>query len=488
MMGSRGKIDMLECDALVVGSGPGGGVTAYHLAKAGFDVLVLEEGPDTTTEDLLPHSSAEMNRRYRNGALTPCLGASKATYAEARCLGGGSEINSGFFHPPMPEVLEQWRAHTGIMDLTPEALAPHVDEIMSTLSIGYLNGAEGPASLKLKSGADSLGWRSQEIPRWITSTQTTDGGWTHQRHGISATYLEMARRAGARIAAGHKVRTFTTENGRAVMAAGRRMAGYVTTGSFRVRFKRLFLCAGAIETSLILRRSGIKRLVGDSLQLHPMMRLIARFPDAVNEGEFGVPVRQILEFTPRLTLGCSVSALPHLSLWISGPRHDTERLVADHDRMAAYYVLASSDTRGTVRNLPLFDEPIIRYQSSRQDFQTLGDGVNKLGQALFAAGAESLFLPLPGAPEVTSLPGLLDATANFSTLRPEVSAIHLFGACPLGGDARAPLDPYGRVHGTENVFVNDASMLPGGTGVNPQGTLMAIAQRNILQFLDANRP
>ena len=36
----------------------------------------------------------------------------------------------------------------------------------------------------------------------------------------------------------------------------------------------------------------------------------------------------------------------------------------------------------------------------------------------------------------------------------------------------------------ENLHVNDASMLPDSPGVNPQGTVMALARRNALRFKD----
>ena len=44
-------------------------------------------------------------------------------------------------------------------------------------------------------------------------------------------------------------------------------------------------------------------------------------------------------------------------------------------------------------------------------------------------------------------------------------------------------DSYGRVWGTENLFVNDGSLLPDAPGVNPQSAIMAIAARNAGKFL-----
>ena len=52
---------------------------------------------------------------------------------------------------------------------------------------------------------------------------------------------------------------------------------------------------------------------------------------------------------------------------------------------------------------------------------------------------------------------------------------------------RCAADSYGRVRGYENLYLNDASMLPDSPGVNPQGTVMAFARRNVLRFVAGGR-
>ena len=44
-------------------------------------------------------------------------------------------------------------------------------------------------------------------------------------------------------------------------------------------------------------------------------------------------------------------------------------------------------------------------------------------------------------------------------------------------------DSFGRVFGYNNLFINDGSLLPSAPGVNPQGSILAIARRNIHHFL-----
>ena len=45
-----------ECDVLIVGSGAGGATTAAILAEAGFDVIVVEEGPWVAQGSVVPFS------------------------------------------------------------------------------------------------------------------------------------------------------------------------------------------------------------------------------------------------------------------------------------------------------------------------------------------------------------------------------------------------------------------------------------------------
>ena len=62
--------------------------------------------------------------------------------------------------------------------------------------------------------------------------------------------------------------------------------------------------------------------------------------------------------------------------------------------------------------------------------------------------------------------------------------IHLSSSCPMGEDrTRAVTDSWGRVHGTDNLYIADASLLCTQPTVNPQGTIMALARRNALRYL-----
>ncbi|MCV7172516.1 GMC family oxidoreductase [Mycobacterium manitobense] len=59
---------------------------------------------------------------------------------------------------------------------------------------------------------------------------------------------------------------------------------------------------------------------------------------------------------------------------------------------------------------------------------------------------------------------------------------------PLGGCVRGrATDGYGRVNGYDNLYVNDASLLPGHLGCNPFMSITALAERNIEGVLQGRR-
>ena len=195
-------------------------------------------------------------------------------------------------------------------------------------------------------------------------------------------------------------------------------------------------------------------------------------------------MHQVKEFSPRLSFGCSISSPAYVALGLIDHPAAAQETAQAWQRTAIYYTMITSEGRGTVRPLPGFRDPLVRYKLTATDRANLGDGLRKLAQILFASGATELYPSLTRGPVLRSggclrkLPDLLpDGMANLMT-------IHLFSSCPMG-EARdqCATDSFGRVHGFKNLFVNDASLLCTAPGVNPQGSIMAIARRNTLQFL-----
>jgi choline dehydrogenase-like flavoprotein len=474
----------IDCDVLVVGSGPGGATTAALLAEAGLDVLLLEEGGHFRADDPPGFSLEEVTTKYRNSGLTPTFGPTKLMYIEGRCVGGASEINAALYHLPMPETLLDWKLRYQIDDFGQAELEPYFRETEAEMTVSRLPYALDPASLKLKQGADAMGWRNEEVARFW---RYSDDASTHakgSRQSMSETLVPRAMQAGCRLLPNARVLRFQQDGRRASHALVHARNDDGSRSRLDVAFRDVFVCGGTLQTATLLQRSGLRGRVGQTLRLHPMLRMVARFPDVVNDPSYGVPVQQVVEFKPGMTLGCSHSALPHLFMWLNGDRAEHDRLLANWRNMAIFYVLVVGGANGTVHNIPGFGEPFVTYPMGDQDLAMLGEGLYRLGRMLFEAGAVEFFSPVVGAAPVTSPAELGALRTGLPHGKMSVSTIHLFGTCPMGEDTRrCVVDSFGRMHGFDNLYVNDASILPEATGVNPQATLMAVARRNVKKYL-----
>jgi choline dehydrogenase-like flavoprotein len=467
----------LRCAIAVVGSGPGGAITACLLAEAGRDVLLIEEGPFYPLESCPPFSKEEMLRKYRNGGQTVALGANKVAYVEGCCLGGGSEINSGLYHRAPPEILELWRRQFKVSALTEADLRPHFEACERDVSVSLLPGAAPAASLKLHQGASRLGWKSLEAPRWFRHDPANAPGG--QRQSMTRTFVPRFLRAGGKLLPQTRIRRLRRQAGKWLLEGS-----HASAGALRLEAETVFLCGGAVQTPALLRRSGITRNIGNALQMHPTVKIVARFPGPVNAADMGVPVHQVKEFAPRLSFGCSISSPPYLALgMIDHPSWASEVRQA-WTCMANYYVMLAGQGRGTVRPLPMFGDPLVRYQLSEQDRRHLAEGLGKLAEVLFAAGALALYAGLAGSPRLLSRDDLRHLPEILPNGLARLMTVHLFSSCPMGEDQnQCATDSFGCVHGFDNLFVNDASLLCTAPSVNPQGSIMALARRNTLHFL-----
>ena len=158
----------LEAEVLIIGSGAGGAPTAAILAEAGFDVLVVEEGGLVRQGEVVPFSLEQMDRQYRSGGVTAALGLPSIAYTEGCCAGGGTEVNSGLYRRAPEEVLARWRQDHRLVDFEPDELDAIAAEVEHELSVQPVPGDQIPASEALRRGAEAMGWRHDESPRWMT--------------------------------------------------------------------------------------------------------------------------------------------------------------------------------------------------------------------------------------------------------------------------------------------------------------------------------
>jgi choline dehydrogenase-like flavoprotein len=470
----------VRAETVVIGSGPGGATTAHILAEAGREVVMFEEGSHLPLESCSPFSLEEMVQKYRAGGLNPVMGKSKVAYVEGRTVGGGSEINSGLYHRTPPDLLDLWRTEFQTRDTLEHDLLPHFHCNEHALSVSKCPGTAPLASRKLALGAKNLGWHSIEVPRWFRfdGSAGPDGNPEGTRQSMTKTFVPRAIRAGARLVANTRIsRIERSGTGWKVHATSRGKHAEVIA-------ENVFVCGGAVQTPALLRRSGITRNTGNTLAIHPTVKVVADFDEEVNHEHLGVGVHQVKEFAPGISFGCSVTSLPYLALALAD-LPDASHIIANRWRnMAVYYAMITGPHTGRIRSIPGSTDPLIRYNLAPEDWRNLATGMRHLVRLLLSAGARKVYPCIEGAQPISAEDELTTIPAALSPERSNLMTIHLFSSCPMGENKSiCATDSMGRVHGMPQLHVNDASLIPTAPGLNPQGTVMALARRNTLHFL-----
>ena len=443
---------------------------------------MLEEGPDTDTRQIATNSPQSIAELYRDAGVTPIVGRPNIAFVEGRCVGGSTEVNSSFWHRLPAECYHRWLADARLESFSQERLEPYFDELERELSVSYLARAETPPSSALfQRGIEQLGWAHTEVPRCQKQNDSANPFAPGNKQSMQRTYLPRAQKAGARIIADARVTRLDHE--------GDRIRGaLVDTGQGAptlVQADFVFVCCGAVQTAALLRRSGIKRNVGDNLHIHPMLKVAARFDREIRADRDGLPVFQVKEFWPNVAIGGSVFTPGFLAMLLSENWRTTQAVMREWKQMALFYTAARGMSRGSVRNLPGSSGGVVtRYSLTEADRYNLSQGLARLGEILFAAGAKEIYPSLRSHPVLRSPD---ECRAFLETAPPaaamSLSTVHVFSSCPMGENPDlCATDSHGKVNGLRNLYVNDASLLPDSPGVNPQGTIMAIAARNVDRF------
>jgi choline dehydrogenase-like flavoprotein len=215
-----------------------------------------------------------------------------------------------------------------------------------------------------------------------------------------------------------------------------------------------------------------------------MVKAVARFDEPINVPS-DVPVHQVNEFSPNISMGGSASRPGLIGLALSSDLGRFGSVVGDWERCSLYYAATRSEGRGRVLRVPGLRDPLVTYHLTRNDGAVLTQAMTRLVHLLLASGARAVYPSMRGANEIRQPSDVAELARRIRLRDLNIMTVHLCSSVPMGGDPeRSAADPFGRIHGFDNLRVNDSSLLPDAPGINPQGTVMAIASRNCAHFLE----
>lgn len=379
---------------------------------------------------------------------------------------------------------DRW-VKSGLGDLSEALLAPYFERVESRLHVGPIAPvlAGGNAEV-VRRGAEKLGLSGGYLSRnalgCAGSGRCVFGCPSGAKQSMERSYLPAAAERGARIYAQCRVERILIEQGRATgLVAHTSARAGAPSRRLTVRAARVILAAGAIGTPRLLLENGLGGpAVGRHLHMHPAAKMYALMDEVVNGP--GVPQSYYIDELHDQGVMLEGAYVPPeistLAIPGYGPLHSEVMNAAD--RLAMFGIMVTDSSEGRVQLGP-GEGAIIRYDLSAADAARFKAGIVLCARVFMAAGARAIFPALPGFERIDRGDDLKALEA--AEVRPrdlELVAFHPMGTCRIGIDpsdsvVTTDLD----MHAVPGISIVDGSVIPSSIGVNPQMTIMALAER-----------
>jgi cholesterol oxidase len=519
-------------DAIVVGSGFGGGVTACRLAQAGWRVCVLERGRRFAGEDFVsePHQAPRLLWHH---ALNPSGIFDLRLFKDVAVLtaagvGGGSLVYANVQLRAHPEVFDAgWPAGIDRASLDPyyervesvlepraTPAQPQLDKVRAFKGMAAAAGRHATLlPIAVHFGEDRVNPFGGVPQQGCTNLARCNIGCPrHAKNTIDLTYLARAEREGADVRSHCEAMRLDPP----ASPGGRWRVSYrglSDTDDGGVHAPILVLSAGSLGSTRLLLRNRrrlplLSRALGSRFSGNGDA-LGAAFnpsrPDASHgQIDHGPVMTTRIDYWDEHRFMVAEGGLPPgftgllkvlrgEAALVGWQKHLLLRL----KHLAVKLGLGEGVVTPRTVKLDLDDEPIEDSLVFLMLGQDAADGRMRLTSILrrfdiqwSRARSAALFAAMDRVTHELGAAAEAEPFFAFDAgpLGKDIT-VHPLGGCPMADDpAAGVVDAHGRVHSYPGLYVADGSIVPTALGVNPSETIAALAERNVERLIAKGGP
>lgn len=498
-----------ETDVIVIGSGAGGAVAAASVADEDHEVLIIEAGSHYPSSRITLEEARMTGKLFKDGALQATKDRDIIIF-QGRVVGGSTVINNGIclrmkqdglVHPDAEDVFATWKNLGAPVEQTElDKSYTAVEEMLEVSELAHIVGRNnGPHLLD--------GWQKYAERSEDPKDKTAISAWFRKNYGpktpltecVYCGYCNTGCPYGRKKAMPESYLNHATSSQRSKPARildkaealeiiwthnseGKRIATAVDIRLHDGRKRRItarkgvVIAAGAIASSNLLRNSGIKH-AGKNISLNIACPVVALMPigndvNVWNEDQMATYIDRgdfLIEshFQPPMSMATLVPG------WFD----EHFRRMLNYNRLVSAGVLFPADRLGHI------DDGKLSFKIGEAELDVLRRGLATMTKVHFANGAIEVYPALLVGQTLRKGMSDSEIDAFFADAIREPDDVVLSSSHPHGGNpinidpAKGIVDLDQRVHGTDNVYVTDASVMPSCIRVNAQLTTMAMSHR-----------
>lgn len=498
-----------EVDVIVIGSGAGGAVSAAAVADEGHEVLILEAGHHYPSSRIT-HEEARMTARlFKDGALQTTKDRDVIVF-QGRVVGGSTVINNGIclrmkqpglVHPQAEDVYKSW-ANLGAPVSEAELTVSYeaVENMLEVSQISPITGRNNGPHLvdgwHKYAAQSSDPMDKQAVTAWFRKNY---GPQTQKSECVYCGYCNTGCPYGRKKAMPESFLAHATSTDRdkpsrildgaeatrivwAENADGTRKAEAVevTLRDGRKRTiaarKGVVVAAGALASSKLLINSGFENS-GTGISLNIACPVVALMPEGHEMNVWNED--QMATYVDRGDYLIESHFQPPMSMATLVPGWFDEhfRRMLNYNRLVSAGVLFPADRLGKM------EDGKLKLKVGEPELALLRRALAAMTKVHFLNGAIEVYPALLKGQTLRHTMSDAEIDAFYASAIIEPDDVVLSSSHPHGGNAinvdpaKGVVDLDQRVHGTSNIYVTDASVMPSCIRVNAQLTTMAMAHR-----------
>lgn len=475
--------EVIECDAVVVGTGAGGAVVAKELAEKGIATLIIEEGKYWTRKDFSGRLARSTEKFYRNRGYIFAFGNAVIPLPMGKMVGGSTAINTGTCWRTPEWILRRWVRELGISELSPDKLEPYFERVESILQVETAKDKViGKIAKVIARGCETLGYRHFPVKRNAPDCDAQGvcnfGCPTDARRSTNISYIPLALRSSALLLEETKAKKVIVKNGKAI---GIEAESVQKGKKIFVHSRVVVLSCGAIMTPVLLLSQKICNSsgeVGKNLTIHPGVNVCALLDDDIS------PYKSTLQGYCVDTFHRLGVLLLHAGLPIDAGApiipfvgRKFSEVMSNLNHIASFGAMVEDSPSGRVYLVK--DQPFVFYWVKRRELSLLKFGVETIVKIFLKAGAKEVYPLVKGFDVISSWKEFEKfRSRNFPPSSYKIAAFHPLGTCRMGINPKnSVVDQFHQTHDVKNLYICDGSVIPTSIAVNPQETIMALSTK-----------
>jgi choline dehydrogenase-like flavoprotein len=475
------KNKLIETENVIIGSGAGGSTSAFELLKLNKNSLILEEGPNINNIDKSNIGKNIVNL-YKNNGATPLYsfnGGPLIGYGQGSCVGGSTFVNAGYFSNTPEWVFNNW-IDSNKIKISYSEFQNLINEIKTEIKVSTEKVLDTDGDSKaLYDFATNKKLRVEKCERF------SNGEPYKEKNNMNNTYHQKLYNENIDIIHDCRVNKIICENklAKKVIAEDK-----INKKKYEIKFKNIFICCGPISSPhLLIKNKLIKyKKNQNNFEFHINLKILVKFKNKVNlninktyNSDDPVSIFFMREYEKEgALLSAANSELPYL-LATASHFNDTRKkeIYENFTNYAMYVYQIKPQSSGQVKDF--FGVPFVSYNYNHTDLAQIKIAIKRISNFFLDNGAECIFYPVESSNPIQNIKQSNNLIENLNAKKLHLVSVHGMSSLRSGEEENTLTDFFGKLKQFDNIYINDASILPSNTGESPQASIMAMVKNNI---------